>query len=221
MFCQMCVVFCPFWSIHFDLCYETSIADCDSITRFNWIPICFPLFHVPCLCGFDLWQILSEFFRSWSFWPLSVELACFLDYYSITTCWSLIWNSLLIANDSFQLLFFIHLSSLTLVAFLTWFCYSFWPIRFVPCLFLLSITGPVSCLQFLKLTFVDYLVEFVPFFFLYSSHYLAVTDLRLLADCRWLVFHQLFFVDVSCIFDLVFITFWPIRFDDRSVSLCP
>ena len=173
----------------------------------------------------------SHFPRSMSlwFWPLAdlgqffgLSLWCFLslpaDHWFEILCWlpmtrsSSCFSSIFLRQPGciFDLVFVTLSGQYVLINPLfpfvhNWsrlFCfYSFWVLKFWLLWIILS-----SLFRFFELP---------------SSHYLAVTDLRLLADCRWLVFHQPFFVDVSCIFDPVLITFWPIRFDHRSVSLCP
>ena len=150
------------------------------------------------------------------FWPLAdlgeffrLPLWCFL----VTTCWSLIWNSLLIVPVSFQLLFFIHLSSLTLVAFLIWFLLLFLGNTFWSSA-LFHFVHKSSRLFFLNNIFFEWVLKkfwtlslilgsLFFLFLMFSSHYLLITDFKPLADCPGFVpafvFHQAFIFEISWI----------------------
>ena len=100
---QMFDVFEEFWLVWW--CFFSTF----------WSPVKQSFLFVNDSLGVLLFIICCSFVMSWR--TCAILLWCFL----VTTLRSLIWDSLLIDGDSFQLLFFISLSSSTLVAFLTWF----------------------------------------------------------------------------------------------------
>ena len=151
------------------------------ITRFNWIPICFPV---------------SAFVSLW-FWPLA-DLGQFFGLtcewcFLVTTCWSLIWNSLLMVDDSFQLdSYFLpnfHVGVIVVVTF-----GRSWPVFWV-----VFVMFPSHYLLVTDLKFLADCQWLVSAFF--SSIFLRQ--------------HWLHFWPGSCY------SFWPIRFDHPSVSFCP
>ena len=158
-----------------------------------WSPLCFLL---------SITAPVSFFFTVSEFWSFdfcglpcrvcSVFLSCIL----VTTLRSLIWDSLLVAGDSF----FISLSSSTLVAFLT--CFLLLSGQYVLVTALFHFVHKSSWLflhyslwvlkKFSPLSII--LESLFCLFVMFSSHYLLITDFKLLAICPCLVpafvFHQ-------------------------------
>ena len=222
----MCAVFCDFfWSIlcflFFIICEVMKPALLIVDNSFQLDSYLLPIFHVPCLCGFDLWQILASSF------------GCLIDVL-VTTC-----------DHWFEIPCRWLVSALVFTSiFLRWPWLHFWPgfftlsmansslvlpvrlIIFAKWCFLLSITADrlFFFLQFLSFDFCVLLITLSSLFrfdWAVSSHYLLFIWFE--TPCWlhfWLVFHQPFFVDVLHSF-WFFHTFCLLRFDDRSVSLCP
>ena len=204
------------------------------MTRFNWIS--------PNSTLTDSLSVLL-----WPFWWILPSLLMFFWCLPLTNLWSLVWNNRLFV-DSLQFAF----SSLVLPApyniHLFW-CFAkclrffvifslvntFWSVIWNQHCWLLitrfnwiPICFPFSTLHvFVVLTFGrSWPVLWVDLWVMFPSHYLLITDLKFFADCQWLVsalvIHPSFFVDLGCIFDLVFVTLsGHYVLILRSVSLCP